>query len=405
MSLTGLFFWVVGWFTSCEKDDIDLDLRSSENESFYWENNKIASKRFSTIMYNTSGTERFKVIHISDPHLSSYSLSNNYKAPFNLMQSVQFANQQELRINALVATGDYLSNDKKTNAVNYLKSFITHFYRDNYIPSFLCTGNHDGNSNQNESGRYINREEINQILFSDNLERQRSASTNYYYADVSNPQGGMVRIIALDMQDQSWDRYDPLHYACYSQQQINWLGNVALKEGMTDQHNVIVLTHFPFQPYAADGSTYLCDGDFIHSWNMIPEIIEAFRNHDRLIKTYPNKKNAEITMSVNFDFRNSPGDFICYLGGHAHCTAYFDIKDLFNQGFKPLQKMILCTNQAPSEKGTVYNRVIREEDALSSNSFCMYAIDTQERNIYMTFFGAYKPTNVPDYPEIHVIPY
>jgi len=69
------------------------------------------------------------------------------------------------------------------------------------------------------------------------------------------------------------------------------------------------------------------------------------------------------------------------------------------------QKMILCTNQAPSEKGVVYNRVIREEDSLSSNSFCIYAVDTKEKKIYITYFGAYKPSNDCNYPEIHTISY
>ena len=67
--------------------------------------------------------------------------------------------------------------------------------------------------------------------------------------------------------------------------------------------------------------------------------------------------------------------------------------------------MILCTNQAPSEAGRVYNRVIREENSLTSNSFCIYAIDTQERNIYMTFFGAYQPSDKTDYSDIQCIPY
>lgn len=45
-------------------------------------------------------------------------------------------------------------------------------------------------------------------------------------------------------------------------------------------------------------------------------------------------------------------------------------------------KMLLCTNQAPSEVGIIYNRVIREVDSLSSNSFCIYAIDTKEKNLH-----------------------
>ena len=83
-----------------------------------------------------------------------------------------------------------------------------------------------------------------------------------------------------------------------------------------------------------------------------------------------------------------------------------DIEGLDNASAElPAQKMILCTNQAPSEVGVIYNKVEREEDSLSSNSFCIHAIDTREKKIYITFFGAYKPSNDSDYPDIHTLSY
>ena len=88
----------------CE-DTIDgLTLRSDQNERYYWENNAAASARIAKIMYNESNgsrSERFKIVHVSDVHLSSWSPSNHYVLPINLRQSVQFANQQELRINVI----------------------------------------------------------------------------------------------------------------------------------------------------------------------------------------------------------------------------------------------------------------------------------------------------------------
>ena len=67
--------------------------------------------------------------------------------------------------------------------------------------------------------------------------------------------------------------------------------------------------------------------------------------------------------------------------------------------------MIICTNQAPSETGTIYNRVKREEDSLSSNSFCIHAIDTQEHQIYIPYFGAFQPEGKINYPDIHELTY
>lgn len=300
----------------------------------------------------------------------------------------------------MVATGDFISNEKKKNASQFMQAFSKHYAANNKIPSFLCTGNHDSNIMKELPNDYLSRKEINDILF------KNPTGKNYYYADVKNPAGGYFRFISLDMIDQSANEYNTMFYAYFSQEQINWLGNVALKENITDQHHIIILEHYPFQKYSPEAKTYLCDGDFIHPWNMIPEIIEAYRSRTTITKSFKNKVKPGKDIHVNFDFISNKGEFVCYLGGHDHCTAYFSIKDIENRNPNLLpQKMLLCTNLDPSEIGTVYNRVVREENSLTSNSFCIYAIDTQERNIYMTFFGAYKPSDKADYPEIQCIPY
>lgn len=382
----------------CEENEKDLKLRGLENEAYFWENTKDAAQRLEEIMYRDENgkkaSERFKLVQISDPHLSDYSPSCHYEYPINLIQAVKFANQQELRINALVATGDFIShNDDKEKAKSYMRSFNHYFLWENFIPSFACTGNHDCNMNGNNTASAITKAEINEILFADdgNATRHQPNGENYYYADVANPQGGYIRFIALDMLDQPSVKYNTLHDAIFSSEQVQWLIRVALKEGMTNNHSVVILTHYPFQPYSGNASTYLCDGDYIHPWSMIPEIIEAFRGRTALRKTYNNRSVRTENIRVDADFSDYQGEFVCYLGGHAHCDASFSIEKLENRDPSRLpQRMFLCTNLAPSEKGQVYNSVERTEDTSSSNSFKIYAIDTVERKIYATFFGAHK---------------
>lgn len=401
LGIISLFIIITGCSNQEKEDDVIKALRSS-NDLLFRQNNKEALNRFKSIMYTdtTQKQERFKIVHISDPHLSSISISNNYAYPENLIQSVKFAYQPEARINAMVATGDFISNEKKEMATNFLKSFASHYLVDSYIPALLCTGNHDSNIIDKIPGAFFSRKEINKILLFHNT------NCNYYYSDIPNPQGGYIRFISLDMLDQPAAEYNTMFYAHYSQEQINWLGNVALKQGLTDQHNIIILTHYPFQPYSPDAKTYLCDGDFVHNWNMIPEIVEAYRNHSPISKSYTNKISEGKDIHIDFDFTSGKGEFICYLGGHSHCTASFNIYGLANENKAILpQKMLLCTNQAPSEVGKVYNRVKREENSLTSNSFCIYAIDIKEKKIYVTFFGAYKPKDNPNYQEIQTISY
>ena len=409
-----LFLSLLWICCGCENTLDGLSLRSDQNERFYWGNNAAASERVAKIMYNESNgsrSERFKIVHISDVHLSSWSPSNHYVLPINLRQSVQFANQPELRINVMAVTGDFISYGKKSEAKAYMKSFASSLQQDNFIPYVICTGNHDSNIGAQEDRSPIMstlfyKPEITNLLFTNNQNSyKRIPNENYYYKDFSNPQGGTIRMIALDMIDQPSDVYNTLNYAHYSQEQINWLSNVALSEGMTSSHSVIILNHYPFQHHDSGASTYLCDGDYVHPWYMIPEIVEAFRGHTTLTKTYPNQFGGE-DIHVDADFTNNTATFICYLGGHIHANAYFEIKGLSNEQMNlPKQKMIICTNQAPSEAGTVYNRVKREEDSLSSNSFCIHAIDTQEHKIYITFFGAFRPEGVTNYPDIQELTY
>ena len=331
-----LFLSLLWICCGCENTLDGLSLRSDQNERFYWGNNAAASERVAKIMYNESNgsrSERFKIVHISDVHLSSWSPSNHYVLPINLRQSVQFANQPELRINVMAVTGDFISYGKKSEAKAYMKSFASSLQQDNFIPYVICTGNHDSNIGAQEDRSPIMstlfyKPEITNLLFTNNQNSyKRIPNENYYYKDFSNPQGGTIRMIALDMIDQPSDVYNTLNYAHYSQEQINWLSNVALREGMTSSHSVIILNHYPFQQHDSGASTYLCDGDYVHPWYMIPEIVEAFRGHTTLTKTYPNQFGGE-DIHVDADFTNNTATFICYLGGHIHANAYFESKGL-----------------------------------------------------------------------------
>ena len=57
-------------------------LRSDIHDYLYTINNSEATQRLDSIMYNKTDTdkiyERFKIVHISDPHISAISTNNNY---------------------------------------------------------------------------------------------------------------------------------------------------------------------------------------------------------------------------------------------------------------------------------------------------------------------------------------
>ncbi|MBR5297611.1 MAG: metallophosphoesterase, partial [Parabacteroides sp.] len=150
--------------------------------------------------------ERFKIVHISDIHLSNWSTDNHYSFPKNLMEAIHFANQKNLKINAIVATGDLISNMETTTAMEarmYLSAFNSFFYSQNNIPSFFCIGNHDQNMLTDNTSYYLSKQDLNEILFNrKNYTIKQPFGENYFYADIKTPDNNIIRFISLDNTDQ-----------------------------------------------------------------------------------------------------------------------------------------------------------------------------------------------------------
>ena len=345
-------------------------------------------------MYNNEEYERqelFKIVHFSDAHLSPWSHGNNIKKPNNLKEAVRFANDTDANINAMVATGDHISNQMKTTyneAISYLTIFSYTLFLDNKIPTFPSTGNHDSNMmNTNHPEYTINKSDlyshltthINHPFYSDTNE-------NYYYADLPNPMGGVIRIIALDVTDQEDGIYNSQYNAILSQKQIDWLCHSALKKDMTERHSVLILVHHPLPPANKEELKDVVFNDFLHDWNMIPDIVEAFRTKQPISGKYYNKRNASDYITVDVSYTDTPGEFICYLGGHLHTYLHYEVKSSSDE-ILPKQLMIIANNMSASEKSAT-THIERNHNGLRNNTFNLYAIDTNRKMIFVTFFGA-----------------
>lgn len=377
-------------------------------------NCEVATQYLDSIMYgSTTSTqsdlknglpfERFKIVHISDMHVSSWTADDNYKEPQNVSEAVTFANIPEMRINALIATGDFISNNEKTThsvAYDYMNGFFNSFYSsDNAIPSFVCTGNHDSNMLTDNTDYYLSKSDMHSLLFSKtNYDLTQPADENYYYTDLTDSNGETFRIIALDNADQEAFDYNSMHYVCFTQTQVDWLINTALTENMTDNHHVIILNHHPFQPYSKTAETYMASGTHLYSEKMIPDIINAYIQKGSVQRNYKTCIAPKQTITVNADFSAAKGEFVCYLGGHVHTSASFEVPC---NDSSTKQIMLLANTLSPDLQNNNYSYTYRKKSSQSSNSFSIYAIDTQEQKIYITYFGAKRS----DAPTIESISY
>ena len=380
---------IVGFFSSCSKEIITEE----KLQSYYDINRQNSLALFEPVMYSDSGVkgeELFKIVHISDEHVSTWSSGNSVLDPFNLREAVRFANDPETKINAMVATGDHISNREATTreeALGFLDIFAQTLYDQNNIPTFACFGNHDANMmNPNFIPYALSKTDLyNHLTAKTNFKIKTSGTENYYYTDLVNPMGGTIRIIALDVIDQDELLYDAQHNAILSQKQIDWLCQTALKKGMTVRHSIIVLIHHPLPPANQDAMKGIVYNEYMYNWNLIPEIIEAYRSKKALIKKYRNKLLSTDSISVNVSFENSPGEFICYLGGHLHTYLQYEVNSYGST--LPNQLMIIANNMCPSDKSSS-SPIERTYVGLQNNTFNLYAIDTKRKKIYITFFGA-----------------
>ena len=386
-----IILFINGFLTGCNKEPYTEEQRKEDYEI----NKENSLGLFSSVMYNNSDNirqELFKLVHISDAHVSAWSNGNNvHSTPKNLMEAVRFANEAVFRINAMVATGDHIDNNLNTSrseAMSFLNVVTNTLYKNNQIPTFTSTGNHDVNMmNPNFEAFAISKTEIYDLLTSHiNYPIHTDGIENYYYADLENPMGGVVRIIALDVTDQDNMVYDAQHNAILSQKQIDWLCHTALKKDMTDQHSVIVLIHHPQPPVSDEAMQIIYNNEFLYNWSMLPGIIEAFRTKQTLAGKYWNKLLTSDTIFVNVSFNDSPGEFICYLGGHLHTYLNYEVRSAAIQSNLPRQIMIIANNMSPNNKNP--KTLIERDNRLRNNTFNLYAIDTKKKIIYVTFFGA-----------------
>ncbi len=370
-------------------------------EEYFIENIQNTLSNLNQIMYSTTAStnslkagkanERFKIVHISDIHLPRTSTQEDNICLRNLREAIQFANLNDSKINAIVATGDYISNNEKTNRqttmenLNLFKSIF--FDSSNTIPGFLCTGNHDTNMLTLDSTFYLSKEDIHQCLFSSpNYSYEQTGVENYYYADVKEPNGNIIRFIVLDNTDQEGFLYNTQQISCITQKQVDWLIRTALRKDMTEKHSIIILTHHPLQEYSKNQETYMCGGTHLYKASLIPSIIDAFQQRKSISQTYKSTIYPTSTIQINGDFTQAKGEFICYLGGHAHTYGNFNVG--LEGGFK--QMMLLANTLSPSSQNNNYGYIDRDVDRNKYNSFSIYSIDTKEKKIYITYFGATK---------------
>ena len=273
----------------------------------------------------------FKLAIVSDSHYEDlYDESSSYSYPYtaDAFKHLNAFNRLGNAVNVMIAAGDN---------VNGLDGDVQHTIADGTVyatkllqtsmaaDKYVLLGNHDDNSPQLRLGNLLPTDVITDDQFkkmyqTDDLinGENRSDGSLYFYKDYA---GQKVRVIGLNSFDvpegvtntDGTVKYPRYLISNYSQNQINWLANVALKNIPAD-YQIVVVAHAPL-PYGYSPSSE------VQMYNQT--IVEGLLNAVATGSSYSGKSEdgtpAECQVSIATDFNQQGArPVVGFFGGHVH---------------------------------------------------------------------------------------
>lgn len=299
-----------------------------------------------------------------------------------------------------VLTGDFCKDSYAD--YGFEKTFVAHYKRSKK-PLIYSIGNHDVGVEKNivSIGGKINSIEncddrfINPYASYFNLTK---GPGGYCYNDFNTYKVRLISINEYEMprvtDTDTKYKYD-LWYRYLSQTQVNWLINSLNVEA---GWSVIIAMHqLPNALTVYDNkfkSSYnATSGDYKDSQgNLLVELIDAYISKVALNKTYVNTIGAPSSdvpdVTVNVDFSNYNGTFICYLNGHTHGDMIGEVTSAVNK-----QLNLNITSGGCIYK-SYYDDIMRVDGTKSQDCFNMVVFDTDKHKVRLLRIGANTTLNM-----------
>lgn len=275
----------------------------------------------------------FKLAIVSDSHYEDlYDESSPYSYPYtaDAFKHLNAFNRLGNSVDVMIAAGDN---------VNGLDGDVQHTIADGTVyatkllqtsmaaDKYVLLGNHDDNSPQLRLGNLLSTDVITDDQFkkmyqTDDLinGENRSDGSLYFYKDY-NYTDRKVRVIGLNSfdvpegvaNDDGTVKYPRYLISNYSQDQINWLANVALKNIPAD-YQIVVVAHAPL-PYGYSPSSE------VQMYNQT--VVEGLLNAVATGSSYSGKSEdgtpTECQVSIATDFNQQGArPVVGFFGGHVH---------------------------------------------------------------------------------------
>ena len=273
----------------------------------------------------------FKLALVSDSHyedLYDESSVYSYQYTADAFKHLNAFNRLGNSVDVMIAAGDN---------VNGLDGDVQHTIADGTVyaakilqtsmaaDKYVLLGNHDDNSPQLRLGNLLPTDVITDDQFkkmyqTDDLinGENRSDGSLYFYKDYADKKVRVIGLNSFDVPERATNddgtvKYPRYLISNYSQDQINWLANVALKNIPVD-YQIMVVAHAPL-PYGYSPSS---EG---HMYNQT--VVEGLLNAVATGSSYSGKSEdgtpPECQVSIATDF-NQQGvrPVVGFFGGHVH---------------------------------------------------------------------------------------
>lgn len=397
------FLFITLLLASCQAKEKIVNL----DESQYSLMVEDVTNRVNTYSYGTyfdgltKVIDRFTIVHFSDVHC------NNNLWNENLLELIQFANQSLIRdrVQALINTGDLCNGMPGRNKDITIEeiSKVNDILLSSYQPVFNVIGNHDSNIEEASKQNVLNsftcalskREQYGNIikpfLSKSELRDSYIEGECYYHKDFNKYK---IRLIVLDFIDypilEDLEKKTFLKYTpgfIFSQNQLEWLYSTLFNTPLN--YSIIIASHGPF-------TKDLEIGKYAQDVNLIPDIINSFKNGNIYVHKWNNSENKELSTNLVFDFsKRGRGDFICYLSGHIH-NRVVTKTDKYNDQVIITSPQLFFPNPY-SEGSYSYAKNVsfldRNTSTIDKNSFNIISVDKSNRNLFLTCYGAYRDIN------------
>lgn len=248
------------------------------------------------------------------------------------------------------------------------------------IPVYNCIGNHDTFS---DSGQMM-REQLYERYIRPLKNICCADRKCYYHADFPEKR---MRLVVLNDYDYEDDQCAIL------QEQCDWLIGT-LQEAADREYGVIVAEHEAHDEVDVSGGGRFCQRYVVRPWGaplprplVVPDIVHAFRQGTSLRKDYKWWKVCEEQVHVDCSF-SRPGEFICYLNGHAHADLAGYLRSYPDQ----LTMTMTCSGCLPPAYhniGEEMSDLPRIPGTVTEDAVNFYIVDRRKRTLTAVRAGAY----------------